>query len=113
VSDSLLFLHAPRRGAQRNRVRVPVGHRQSSDDRKFGVIRPTRREGASAAKLPAYIAAALKAHPAARKYYEGLPAPRRRRYVAWIETARREATKFRRLKEVIRLLTAGKELGLK
>jgi hypothetical protein len=33
--------------------------------------------------------------------------------VGWIETAEREETKQRRLKEAIRLLAAGEMLGLK
>jgi uncharacterized protein YdeI (YjbR/CyaY-like superfamily) len=37
----------------------------------------------------------------------------RRRYVAWIESAKREETKLRRLKEAIRLLAGGNLLGLK
>ena len=36
-----------------------------------------------------------------------------KRYVGWIETATREETKASRLKEAIRLLAAGKPLGLK
>jgi len=36
-----------------------------------------------------------------------------RRYFAWIESAKREETKLRRLKEAIRLLASGKVLGLK
>jgi uncharacterized protein YdeI (YjbR/CyaY-like superfamily) len=65
------------------------------------------------AELPLYIEAALKKRPAALRYFEGLAAARRRPYVAWIESAKREETKARRLKEVVRLLAAGKELGLK
>ena len=34
-------------------------------------------------------------------------------YIGWIESAKREETKARRLQEAIRLLTAGKPLGLK
>ncbi|MDQ3172241.1 MAG: YdeI/OmpD-associated family protein [Acidobacteriota bacterium] len=34
-------------------------------------------------------------------------------YRGWIESAKREETKARRLKEAIRLLAAGKPLGLK
>jgi hypothetical protein len=37
----------------------------------------------------------------------------RRRYFAWIESAKREETKLRRLKEAIRLLASGQVLGLK
>jgi uncharacterized protein YdeI (YjbR/CyaY-like superfamily) len=65
------------------------------------------------ATLPRYIQAALKKHPAARRYFEGLAPSHRRRYIGWIETAKREETRARRLKEAIRLLTAGKPLGLK
>ena len=42
-----------------------------------------------------------------------LPAEQRRRYFAWIESAKREDTKLRRLKEALRLLARGKVLGLK
>ena len=65
------------------------------------------------ATIPRYIQAALRKHPAARRCFEGLAPSHRRRYVGWIETAKREETKARRLKEAIRLLTDGKPLGLK
>jgi uncharacterized protein YdeI (YjbR/CyaY-like superfamily) len=45
--------------------------------------------------------------------FHALAPSHRRRYVGWIETAKREETKPRRLKEAIRLLAAGKPLGLK
>jgi len=55
----------------------------------------------------------LKKHPAALEFFESLAPSHRRRYVGWIDTAKREETKHSRLKEAIRLLTAGKHLGLK
>ena len=64
-------------------------------------------------RLPAYIQAALKEHPTALRHFEALSHAQRRRYIAWIESAKREDTKLRRLKESIRLLAAGKVLGLK
>lgn len=64
-------------------------------------------------KLPAYIQAALSKHPAALRHFEALPPPQRRRYLGWIESAKQEETKLRRLKEAIRLLAGGKVLGLK
>jgi uncharacterized protein YdeI (YjbR/CyaY-like superfamily) len=63
--------------------------------------------------LPRYIQAALRKHPAAGRYFAGLAPSHRRRYVGWIESAKHDETKARRLKEAIRLLTAGKPLGLK
>jgi len=64
-------------------------------------------------KLPRYIEAALQQHPAALRHFNALTPSEQRRYFAWIETAKREATKARRLEEAIRLLRAGKPLGLK
>jgi uncharacterized protein YdeI (YjbR/CyaY-like superfamily) len=65
------------------------------------------------ATVPAYIQTALKKHPKALRHFEALAPSHRRHYVGWIETAKREETKARRLKEAIRLLTAGQVLGLK
>lgn len=64
-------------------------------------------------KLPPYIEAALRRRPAAMRNFEALAPSHRRHYVGWIETAKLEETKARRLKEAIRLLAAGKTLGLK
>ena len=73
--------------------------------------RPPRLE--LPAKLPLYIQTALRRQSAARRQFDALPPAQRRRYVAWIESAKREDTKQRRLQEAIRLLTDGKVLGLK
>jgi uncharacterized protein YdeI (YjbR/CyaY-like superfamily) len=64
-------------------------------------------------RLPAYFQAALRNQPAALRHFEALAPSQRRRYFAWIESAKREETKLRRLKEAIRLLAGGKVLGLK
>jgi uncharacterized protein YdeI (YjbR/CyaY-like superfamily) len=73
--------------------------------------RPQRLELPS--KLPAYIQAALRKNPQALRHFEALPPSQRRRYFAWIDSAKREETKLRRLEEAIRLLASGKPLGLK
>ena len=65
------------------------------------------------ATLPAYMQAGLKKSPLALRNFEALPPAQRRRYFAWIESAKREETKLRRLGEAIRLLASGKVLGLK
>ena len=64
-------------------------------------------------KLPPYIQTALRKRPEAMRYFEALAPSHRRRYVGWIESAKHEETKARRLREAIRLLAAGKVLGLK
>ena len=88
----------------------PPGIERPPTARTYGPL-PPRRELPS--KLPAYIEAALAKRPTALRFYESLTPAKRRPYVAWVESAKREETKVRRLKEVIRLLAAHKELGLK
>lgn len=88
----------------------PAGIERAPTDRGYGP-RPARRPLPS--RLPPYIHAALKEHPAASRHFEALAPSHRRRYLAWIESAKREETKLRRLNEAIRLLADGKLLGLK
>ena len=88
----------------------PAGIKRPPTDRGYGP-RPERLP--LPAKLPPYIQKALKKHPAALRHFEALPPEQRRRYFAWIESAKREDTKLRRLKEAIRLLADGKVLGLR
>jgi uncharacterized protein YdeI (YjbR/CyaY-like superfamily) len=64
-------------------------------------------------ELPAYIARALKANPAAWQFFRQLAPTYRRHFVAWIHTAKRADTRETRIRESIRLLAAGKKLGLK
>ena len=86
-----------------------------------GIERPPGHRGYSPlpprlpmpSKLPAYIQAALISNDTALRHFEALAPSQRRRYFAWIESAKREETKLRRLKEAIRLLARGKVLGLK
>jgi uncharacterized protein YdeI (YjbR/CyaY-like superfamily) len=63
--------------------------------------------------LPAYIARALKANPKAWKFFRELAPGYRRQFVGWIHTAKQPETRERRLRESIRVLAAGKKLGLK
>jgi uncharacterized protein YdeI (YjbR/CyaY-like superfamily) len=88
----------------------PPGIERPPTDRGYGP-RPPRLPLPS--RLPAYIQAALRNHPTALRHFEALAPSQRRRYLAWIESAKREETKRRRLKEAIRLLASGKVLGLK
>jgi len=88
----------------------PAGMKRAPTERGYD-SRPPRFK--MPAKLPAYIQTALTKHPAASRYFQSLSPSQRRRYVGWIESAKREETKARRLQEAIRLLDAGKLLGLK
>jgi len=88
----------------------PPGIARPPTDRGYAP-RPPRRELPS--RLPTYIQTALQRHPKALRNFEALTPSARRRYFAWIEAAKREDTRRRRLEEAIRLLAGGKVLGLK
>ena len=88
----------------------PAGINRPPTDRSYDP-RPPRFKMPS--KLPAYIQTALRKHPAALRHFEALASSHRRRYIGWIESAKHEETKARRLQEAIRLLNAGRPLGLK
>jgi uncharacterized protein YdeI (YjbR/CyaY-like superfamily) len=64
------------------------------------------------AAVPAYIECAFKADPHAWTTFERLTPRERILYVGWIDNAKREETKKRRIEKSIRLLAAGKKLGL-
>jgi uncharacterized protein YdeI (YjbR/CyaY-like superfamily) len=78
---------------------------------------PTDRSGdaprPSPSKVPQYIEKALRSRPAAWSSFESLAPSHRRMYIAWIDSAKQQETKTRRLQEAISLLAAGKKLGLK
>jgi uncharacterized protein YdeI (YjbR/CyaY-like superfamily) len=64
-------------------------------------------------RLPKYIEKALRGNPAAWATFEGLAPSYRRDYVGWIDSAKRDETKERRLREAIESLAASRKLGLK
>jgi uncharacterized protein YdeI (YjbR/CyaY-like superfamily) len=88
----------------------PAGLNRAPTERSYSP-KPVRLKMPS--KLPPYIQTALRNHPRAMRYFEALALSQRRRYFAWIESAKHAETKARRLREAIRLLAAGKALGLK
>ena len=63
--------------------------------------------------IPEYIQKTLQGKPIAWRNFEGLAPSHRRNYIAWIDSAKRQETKMRRLQEAIGMLAAGKPLGLK
>ena len=64
-------------------------------------------------ELPAYVARAFRANLGAWRHFQGLARTDRRDFVVWIHTAKRPETRKKRIRESIRLLSAGKKLGLK
>jgi uncharacterized protein YdeI (YjbR/CyaY-like superfamily) len=78
---------------------------------------PTTRSGdaprPSSIAIPRYIEERLKANQRAWGYFERLAPSYRRAYIAWVDSAKREETKEKRLQEMLSLLASGKKLGLK
>jgi uncharacterized protein YdeI (YjbR/CyaY-like superfamily) len=64
-------------------------------------------------KVPRYIMDALQKSPRALGHFERLPPSHRRYVIGWIDSAKKPETKLRRLAEALRVLSAGKRLGLK
>ena len=86
---------------------TPTGLTRAPTDRSYDA--PRR----SPSKVPQYIQQALRGQPAAWNYFESLAPSYRRMYIAWIDSAKQQDTKTRRLQEAIGRLAAGKTLGLK
>jgi uncharacterized protein YdeI (YjbR/CyaY-like superfamily) len=78
---------------------------------------PTDRSGdaphTSVAKIPQYIRDALERRPAARQHFGRLAPSHRRAYIGWMDSAKLQATRMRRLQQAVGLLAAGQKLGLK
>jgi len=89
---------------------TPAGLDRPPTDNRYD---PPPPRMALPSQLPAYIRTAFRAHADARRAFDAMPPSHRRRYVAWIDSAKRDETKQRRLDEAIRLLEQGKPLGLK
>jgi len=67
----------------------------------------------SVSTLPPYIEETLKSDPRAWHFFKQLAPSYRRAYIGWIDSAKRQETKEKRLREALDLLAAGKKLGLK
>ena len=128
--DSLVKRLDDDRYARKFTPRKPTSKWSTSNRRRYAELKadrlltapgleraPTGRSGdaprPSLSAIPSYIEKQLKANARAWSYYEELAPSYRRAYIAWIDSAKREETKEKRLREAIGLLAAGKKLGLK
>jgi hypothetical protein len=57
--------------------------------------------------VPTDLAAALRDHPQAQRFYESLSYSRKRAYVTWIEEARKPETRSGRVRTTVTLLDGG------
>ncbi len=58
--------------------------------------------------VPPDLEAALVPEPAAREFFDALSYTQRKEYVRWIESAKREETRVRRVEKAVEMLKAGK-----
>jgi uncharacterized protein YdeI (YjbR/CyaY-like superfamily) len=86
---------------------MPAGSHRAPTDRSRDA--PER----SPSKIPQYILKGLRRRPSAWSQFARLAPSYRRTYIGWIDGAKQNTTKMRRLQEAIRRLAAGKTLGLK
>jgi len=84
---------------------MPAGLNRPPTDRSGDAPRPSQ--------VPLYIQEALRGSPTAWSTFESLAPSQRQMYIGWIDSAKQPETKMKRLREAIRLLAAGKKLGLK
>ncbi len=64
-------------------------------------------------RAPAYLRKALKENEPSWTNFKTMPPSHRKRYIAWIDSAKKEETRQRRIAEAIGLLKEKKELGMK
>ena len=57
---------------------------------------------------PPDLEAAVVPEPAAREFFDALSYTQRKEYVRWIESAKREETRVRRVEKAVEMLKAGK-----
>jgi uncharacterized protein YdeI (YjbR/CyaY-like superfamily) len=101
-----------------------INRRRYADLRSRGLLAapgleraPTSRSGdaprPSVSVIPSYIEEQFRANARVWDSFEKLAPSHRRAYIGWIDSAKREETKEKRLREAISLLQAGNKLGLK
>jgi len=61
-------------------------------------------EGPQENNLAADIVTALSNSPTAKAFFDGLPTYYRKNYIRWIESAKREATRAKRIDDMVKLL---------
>jgi len=87
---------------------MPAGLTRTPTDRGYDAPRPRRP-----LTVPEYMQEELQKNSSAQCFFEALAPSHRRNYIGWIDSAKQEKTRMRRLQEAIRLLASGKKLGLK
>jgi uncharacterized protein YdeI (YjbR/CyaY-like superfamily) len=80
-----------------------------------GVKAPSRVKAKTPRPLtvPEYFVVALEAKPAAQEHFEAFSTSAKREYVDWLEEAKTEATRLRRMDQAIEWISEGKQRNWK
>jgi len=89
---------------------TPAGLAKSPPQDENGA---TKNKPSAGDSVPGYIEEALRANGVAWANFSNLAPSYRRLYVGWIENAKKEETRRKRLAEAVSLLEQNKKLGLK
>ena len=73
----------------------------------------SKAQAAGSDAIPPYIRDGLAADKKAWTFFESLAPSYRRLYVRWVDNAKKEETRLRRLAEMLTTLRAGRKLGMK
>ena len=82
--------------------------RDSGIEPGTGVTVRLSLEGPQADNIAPDIAKALSNNKKAKTFFDGLPTFYRKNFIRWIESAKREETRARRINEMLKLLEEGK-----
>jgi uncharacterized protein YdeI (YjbR/CyaY-like superfamily) len=86
-------------------VRIEDAKRSGAWERAEKPEQPTR--------VPPELKKALSANKTAARNFHNLAPSYRRDYIGWLLSARREETRRKRLREIVRLVSQNKKLGMK
>lgn len=123
-SERFEVLFSPRkpRGtwSQRNKLRVAALTREGRmTDAGLAAVEAAKQDGSWNAldpverlDVPSDLAAALAVNAAAKGYFDGLNASSRKAVIWWVLSAKRPATRARRVEETVRFAAEGKTAGM-
>jgi hypothetical protein len=80
---------------------------------KGASTKPAAKRPARPVRVPAYFAAALRKHSKARAAFDAFPPSHRREYVEWVDSAKTDETRRRRLATAIEWISSGKSRNWK
>jgi uncharacterized protein YdeI (YjbR/CyaY-like superfamily) len=92
---------------------TPAGLAKGPPDVKPVAKKPSAPSPEPDDEVPEYIQQRLRTNAKAWSFFQDLAPSYRRLYVKWIDAAKREETRQKRLDEAVALLEEGKKLGLK